>query len=106
MNKNTRTWLPLSFVPTVDGEIDQLLESLQAKHKAEKNISKLRENADAILQYVEQIFKWKRDTQSNVQQQRLSTLEQKLSHASRLNFKLLALKEKAIDQKFEHEECD
>ena len=93
MKNNTGIWLPLSFVSILSGEINQLLESLQSK-KESKSIAELRENADVILHYVEQIFKWKRDTQSQVQQQVLSVLEEKLSHASRLNFKLLSLEEK------------
>jgi hypothetical protein len=106
MNNNKRSWLPLSSILAVAEEIDQLLESLQAAHKSEKSILQLRENANSILHFEEQIFKWKQETQNHTQQQLLGTLEKILSKASILNFKLLSLKEKEIDQKLEHIQHD
>ena len=37
---NKQTYHPLSFISTVSGKIDTLLESLESKHKSEKNITK------------------------------------------------------------------
>ena len=45
---------------------------------------------------IEQIFKWKRETQSQIQQQVCSLLEQKLSMASKLNSERLILEEEHL----------
>ena len=91
---NKQTYHPLSFISTVSGKIDTLLESLESKHKSEKNITKknilqLKENSCSILYFKEQIHKWKQETHSQIQQQILSMLEQKLYRATNLNSELL-----------------
>jgi hypothetical protein len=98
-----RTDQPLSFIASLSGYINQLVETLEHHHKLFKKIKSLDANdiSDALA-YVtknsrtmllcrEQLHNWKQKAQTQVQQQQIAKLEQKLSQATRLNSKLYDL---------------
>ena len=104
-----RNWYPLSFIPAFAGQVDELIEILEAQLKSflpaknkphilddqtiHRASSAFKQNAEYIQLYQEQADKWIREAQTDSHRQALSLLNEKLSKARKLNVELVALVE-------------
>ena len=104
-----RNYYPLSFIPAFSGQIDELIEILEAQLRAfspakskphvldDQIINRasfaFKKNAEYIQLYQEQTDKWLREAHTETHRQALSLLNEKLSKARKLNADLVALAE-------------
>ncbi|NRA73926.1 MAG: hypothetical protein HRU36_04210 [Rickettsiales bacterium] len=120
----TQNFYPISMLPTFTGQIDQLIEALEEKHKlfnqakdspasldnalVERALTLLQKNAEHIFLYYEQLNKWKRETVTDAQKKSIDIFAQKISQSRELNTTLIDLvkdlKESTIDKVLEKDD--
>ena len=104
-----RNWYALSFIPALAGQIEELIDVLEAQRKAflpakskphvlddhtvNRALSLFQANSECIHLYQEQIDRWTREAQIELHRQALPLLNDKLSKARKLNVELIALVE-------------
>ena len=108
MNKTQKqNFYPISMLPTFTGQIDQLIEALEQKHKlfnqakdspasldddlVTKASNLLKKNTEHIFLYYEQLGKWREKMSSDAQRKSLDVFAQKIAQARNLNAKLIDL---------------
>ena len=127
MNKNPQQkFYPISMLPTFVGQVDQLIETLEEKHKlfieAQANPASLdddiidralrifQKNTEHIGCYYEQLIKWRKEALSDNHNKSLDVFAQKIAQARNLNTKLINLtneiKETTINKILEKDDAE